>query len=130
MRWESTQRHMGVRGDLEPANAINTYRPCTKGYQKTTKLATGARSGLGLIRGPSGLSKMDVRPDVPERASMASPDLFGGRMTCASYISMNPDKRSLAAIRLSYNTLLSFSESLLSVLSVLLTIPSLQWNNS
>ncbi|KAF2469420.1 uncharacterized protein BDR25DRAFT_356652 [Lindgomyces ingoldianus] len=37
---------------------------------------------------------------------MASPDPFGGHMTCASYISMNPDKRGLAAIRLSYNTLL------------------------
>ncbi|KAF2464784.1 uncharacterized protein BDR25DRAFT_361322 [Lindgomyces ingoldianus] len=54
MRWESTQRHMGVRGDSEPGNAIDTYRPCTKGYQKTTKLATGARSRSGLIRGPSG----------------------------------------------------------------------------
>ncbi|KAF2468402.1 uncharacterized protein BDR25DRAFT_357752 [Lindgomyces ingoldianus] len=46
--------------------------------------------------------------------AMAPPNLFGGHMTCASYISMNPDKRGLAAIRLSYNTLLSFSESLLS----------------
>ncbi|KAF2462651.1 uncharacterized protein BDR25DRAFT_363764 [Lindgomyces ingoldianus] len=44
MRRESTQRHMGVRGDSEPGNAIDTYWPCTKGYQKTTELATGRGS--------------------------------------------------------------------------------------
>ena len=31
-----------MRGDLEPKNSINTYRPCTKGYRKTTKLAKGS----------------------------------------------------------------------------------------
>ncbi|KAF2468322.1 uncharacterized protein BDR25DRAFT_357618 [Lindgomyces ingoldianus] len=51
-------------------------------------------------------SRVVTGPPPEERASMASPDLFGGHMTCASYISMNLDKGGLAAIRLSYNTLL------------------------
>ncbi|KAF2472310.1 uncharacterized protein BDR25DRAFT_393155 [Lindgomyces ingoldianus] len=74
------------------------------GYQKTTELATGASHGRGRYGDPSDRIRNRY-------------NLFGGRMTCASYISMNPDKRGLAAIRLSYNTLLSFSETLLSVLS-------------
>ncbi|KAF2478151.1 uncharacterized protein BDR25DRAFT_348423 [Lindgomyces ingoldianus] len=63
MRWESTQRHMGVRGDSEPGNAIDTYRPCTKGDQKTTELATGARvePGSEPIRGPFGWVLGDPR---------------------------------------------------------------------
>ena len=43
-----------MRGDLEPRNSINTYRPCTKGYRKTTKLAKGssATKYLGIGAGP------------------------------------------------------------------------------
>ncbi|KAF2478227.1 uncharacterized protein BDR25DRAFT_348481 [Lindgomyces ingoldianus] len=51
-----------------------------------------------------------------QRECMASADLFGGHMTCASYISTNPDKRGLAAIRLSYNTLLSLQDLALSAI--------------
>ena len=55
IRCESTQRHMGVRGDSEPRNSINTYRPCTKGYRKTTKLAKGSGAtkylGIGVEQG-------------------------------------------------------------------------------
>ncbi|KAF2466563.1 uncharacterized protein BDR25DRAFT_359460 [Lindgomyces ingoldianus] len=57
-----------------------------------------------------------VRPDDPERSCMASPTLFRGHMTCASYISTNPNKRSLAAICLSYNTLLSLQDFALSAI--------------
>ena len=46
---------MGVRGDSEPRNSIDTYRPCTKGYRKTTKLAKGSGAtkylGIGVEQG-------------------------------------------------------------------------------
>ena len=39
-----------MRGDSEPGNSIDTYRPCTKGYRKTTELAkgSGATKYLGI----------------------------------------------------------------------------------
>ena len=44
-----------MRGDSEPRNSINTYRPCTKGYRKTTKLAKGSGAtkylGIGVEQG-------------------------------------------------------------------------------
>ena len=44
-----------MRRDLEPRNSINTYRPCTKGYRKTTKLAKGSSAtkylGIGAEPG-------------------------------------------------------------------------------
>ena len=44
-----------MRGDSEPGNSINTYRPCTKGYRKTTKLAKGSSAtkylGIGAELG-------------------------------------------------------------------------------
>ena len=44
-----------MRRDLEPKNSINTYRPCTKGYRKTTKLAKGSGAtkylGIGVEQG-------------------------------------------------------------------------------
>ena len=53
-----------MRGDSEPRNSIDTYRPCTKGYRKTTELAKGngatkylgigAEPGLGIGAEPGG----------------------------------------------------------------------------
>ena len=44
-----------MRGDSEPGNSIDTYRPCTKGYRKTTKLAKGSGAtkylGIGVEQG-------------------------------------------------------------------------------
>ena len=51
-----------MRRDLEPKNSINTYRPCIKGYRKTTKLAKGSSAtkylGIGVELGGSDMMRI------------------------------------------------------------------------
>jgi len=57
---------MGVRGDSEPGNSIDTYRPCTKGYRKTTELAkgSGATKYLGIGPGAGNRGSAGVGDDT------------------------------------------------------------------